>query len=294
VPDEIYPLSDLEQIKDIVLELDKTETQLINHRARGLRKIVSEVGIWATDEDKKNFFDYDDMKNAEVKQGMLDRIQVFDGSTIDAALYNIQSELKDNLHKISATGENQLSAESSTQKTATEANIIDSNSKVRNSERVDNVIDFTVDVAGSLLKILQKFMSKKVSVKFGDGWEEFSKEKIAGNHNVRINVGDTIKPNTDADRAKISQVVTDTINAVDEQGVPIVNRRAILRIYYQKYGFTKKEIDELIPIEAMPPKIPEVPQVPDELAALAAAGEAGAQIPEAIPEGVPPEMAGLI
>jgi hypothetical protein len=63
VPDEIYPLSDLEQIKDIVLELDKTETQLINHRGKAIRKVVSEVGIWATDEDKENFFNNVDMQN---------------------------------------------------------------------------------------------------------------------------------------------------------------------------------------------------------------------------------------
>jgi hypothetical protein len=247
VPDEIYPLSDLEQIKDIVLELDKTETQLLNHRARGQRKIVSEAGIWATDEDRENFFNEEDMQNAEVKQNMLDRVKVFDASTIDAQLYNIQTELKDNLNNISANGANQRAVESSTQKTATEANIIDRNANLRNSERVDNVTDFVVDVAETLIKVLQQFMSKKVSVKYADGWAEFTKEDIKGNHNVRINVGDMLKPNTDQDRAKISQNLAETIEAVDENGLPIVDRRVLLRKYFIKYGYTKKEIDEIIP-----------------------------------------------
>ncbi|MFH2044490.1 MAG: hypothetical protein ABIK92_05025 [Pseudomonadota bacterium] len=264
VPDEIYPLSDLEQIKDIVLEFDKTETQLLNHRSKAIRKVVSEIGIWATDEDKDNFFNNADMQNAEVKQNMLERIKVFDASTIDASLYNIQSELKDNLYKISATAENQLSSDSTTQKTATEINKIDANSQIRNSDRIDNVRDFVIDTAGALLKILQQFMSKKVSVKYKDGWEEFAKEDIKGNHNIRIEIGDMLKPNTDQDRARISQVLTETIEAVDEQGLPIVNRRELVKTYYVKYGFTKVDIEKLIPPPPPPPPPPPVPPPPPE------------------------------
>ena len=309
VPDEIYPLSDLEQIKDIVLELDKTETQLLNHRAKGQRKIVSEIGIWATEEDKENFFNNEDMQNAEVKQGMLDRIKMFDNATIDAALYNIQTELKDNLYKMSATGENQLSTESQTQKTATEVMKIDSNSKIRNSERVDNVTEFTIDIAETLIKVLQQFMSKKVSVKYGEGWKEFTKEDIKGNLNVRITPGDMIKPNTAEDRARMSQVLSETIEAVDENGIPIVNRRKIIEMYYEKYGFTKSDIEELI-TEAQPPPPPEPPsqpqqgiQVPPGLIDMLR--QQGGQIigqvsPDQsqgggqIPQGIPPEPGGII
>ena len=171
VPDEIYPLSDLEQIKDIVLELDKTETQLLNHRGKGQRKIISEEGIWSSDEQRENFFNNEDMQNAEVRQNMLDRIKVFDSSTIDASLYNIQTELKDNLYKISATAENQLSSDSTTQKTATEINKIDANSQIRNSDRIDSMLDFVTDTAEALISILQQFMSKKVSVKYNGSFD---------------------------------------------------------------------------------------------------------------------------
>ena len=305
VPDEIYPLSDLEQIKDIVLELDKTETQLLNHRAKGQRKIISEIGIWASDEDREKFFNNEDMQNAETKQGMLDRIKVFDASTIDAALYNIQTELKDNLNNISASGANQRAVESSTQKTATEANIIDRNANLRNSERIDNITDFTIDVAETLIKVLQQFMSKKVSVKYADGWAEFTKENIKGNFNVRINVGDTIKPNTAEDRARMSQVLAETIQAVDENNIPIVNRREIIRMYFEKYGFIKSDIDKLLaqvqPIP--PPEQPQGVQVPPELIDML--GQQGGQIVGQIapnqsqmggqiPQGIPPEVEGLL
>jgi hypothetical protein len=291
VPDEIYPLSDLEQIKDIVLELDKTETQLLNHRGKGQRKIVSEFDIWATDQDKENFFNNQDMQNAEVRQGMIDKIKVFDASTIDASLYNIQTELKDNLNNISANGANQRAVESSTQKTATEANIIDKNANLRNSERVDNVIDFTIDVAETLIKVLQQFMSKKVPVKYMDSWAEFTKADIKGNFNVRINIGDTVKPNTDTDRAKMSQVLAETISAVDENNMPIVNRREMLNMYFIKYGFTKSDIDKLM----TPAQLPQQPTQeeglsPDVIAALAqVAGQQPAQIEQT---GIPPEMIG--
>lgn len=266
VPDEIYPLSDLEQIKDIVLELDKNETQLLNHKNKGQRKIVSEYGIWNTDEDKENFFNNHDMQNAEVHPGAIDKIKVFDASTQDASLYNIQAELKDNLYKISATAENQLSSDSTTQKTATEINKIDASSQIRNSERIDCVTDFVVDTAETLIKVLQQFMSKKVSVKYESGWAEFTKEDIKGNFNARINIGDQIKPNTDADRQRISQVMAETAAVVDETGQPIVNRREMIKMYFIKYGFTKSDIDKLmpepVPIAPAPPEPPEPPEPP--------------------------------
>ena len=291
VPDEIYPLSDLEQIKDIVLELDKTETQLINHRSKAIRKVVSEFGIWATDEDKENFFNNADMQNAEVKQGFLDKIKVFDASTIDASLYNIQTELKDNLYKISATAENQLSSDSTTQKTATEINKIDANSQIRNSDRVDNMAEFVIDSASDLIIILQQFMSKKVDVKYKDGWEKFNKDNIKGKFKPRINVGDMLKPNTDADRARMSQVLAETIEAVDENNIPIVNRREIIKMYYVKYGFTKSDIDKLIPPPPPPvPPEPPKPQLsgnipPEQLMQMLT--QPGQVIPE---QGMPPEM----
>jgi len=308
VPDEIYPLSDLEQIKDIVLELDKTETQLLNHRAKGQRKIVSEEGIWSSDEQREKFFNNEDMQNAEVRAGAIDKIKIFDASTIDAALYNIQTELKDNLYKISATAENQLSSDSTTQKTATEASIIEAKSNIRNSERIDSVKDFTIDTAETLLKVLQQFMSKKISVKYADGWEEFTKDNIKGNFNVKINIGDMIKPNTAEDRARMSQVLAETIGAVDENNMPIVNRREIIRMYYVKYGFTKSDIDKLMtevqPIPPpLPPEQPQGVQVPPELIDML--GQQGGQIVGQvapgqsqmggqIPQGIPPELEGVI
>lgn len=263
VPDEIYPLSDLEQIKDIVLELDKTETQLLNHRSRAIRKIVSEMGIWATDDDREKFFNSQDMQNTEVHPGALDKIKVFDASTIDAQLYNIQTELKDNLYKIAATAENQLSSDSTTQKTATEIMKIDASSQIRNSDRVDCMTNFVIDTAESLLKVLQQFMSKKVSVKYADGWKEFTKEDIKGNFNVRINVGDILKPNTDADRARMSKVLAETIKAVDENNLPIVNRREIIKMYFVKYGFTKSDIDKVM--TQIQPPMPPIPKQPQDV-----------------------------
>ena len=269
VPDEIYPLSDLEQIKDIVLELDKTETQLLNHRAKGQRKIVSEVGIWATPEDKDAFFNNEDMQNSEVMAGQLDKIRVFDCSTIDASLYNIQSELKDNLYKISATGENQLAAESTTQKTATEAAIIDSNSKIRSSERVDCVRDFITDTGHVLLKVLQQFMSKKVPVKYKDLWYEFTKENLKGKFKIKVRVEDLMQPNQEKEQNKISKVVAETISSADENNLPLVNRKELLTIYFDKYGFNKEEIDRLLsppaPLQTEPEPQPAIQENPMDL-----------------------------
>ena len=117
-----------------------------------------------------------------------------------------------------------------------------------------------------------------------------------------------IKPNTAEDRARMSQVLAETIGAVDENNMPIVNRREIIRMYYVKYGFTKSDIDKLMtevqPIPPpLPPEQPQGVQVPPELIDML--GQQGGQIVGQvapgqsqmggqIPQGIPPELEGVI
>ena len=122
------------------------------------------------------------------------------------------------------------------------------------------MLDFVTDTADALISILQQFMSAKVSVKYNGSFEEFSKEYIQGNLNTRIRVGDMLKPNQNEARATISQNLAETISAVDENNLPLVNRKVLLKKYYDTFGYTAEEIQELLTVAPPMPQPQPEPQ----------------------------------
>ena len=67
-----------------------------------------------------------------------------------------------------------------------------------------------------------------------------------------------LKPNQNEARATITQNLVDTISAVDENNLPLVNRKALLEKYYDTFGYTAEEIQELLTVAPpMPPPQPE-------------------------------------
>lgn len=252
VPDEIFPLSDLSQIKDLNMELNKTRSQLLNHRAKSQRKIFYEESAFANEKAKKDFLNEDDMVAVAIRDGRLKEgsIQLFDPSMVDANLYNIDIVLRDDINNVSAVGYQQRAAESPTEKTATEAHIIDRNANLRNSERLDAVSDFCVDTARGMLKILQEYLTDEVAVKIAskgaERWGKFNKESIKGKFNIRINVGATAKPNTGEDRAMIIEFAQTALGLQRPDGSPVINHEGLAEVLAKKYRFTDEEIEKMM------------------------------------------------
>ena len=251
VPDKLFPLSDLSQISKINLEIDKTRSQLMNHRSKSQRKIIYETDIFENERAKANFLNEEDLQMVGVKPGRAQTgFYVFNPSMVDANLYNIDALSKDDLNNISAVGYQQRAAESPTEKTATESQIIDRNANLRNSERIDAVTDFCIDVAKDWLSILQDHLTKEVAIKITkegkERFEKFTKESIKGEHNIRIDIGSMAKPNTGEDRAMVLEFANIALKATDEKGKLIINPEGLIKVLIKKYRFTEDEIKAIM------------------------------------------------
>ena len=250
IPDNLYPLSDLSQIAQINIEMDKTRSQLLNHRAKSQRKIIYEDGIFASEKDKKAFLSEDDMSAVGVKQGMIDKLKIFDASMVDANLYNIDALHKDDLNNLSGVGWNQRGVEAPVEKTATEAQIIDRNSNLRNSERLDSVTDYCIDVGKGILVMLQDFLTDDVALQVVDNgdkkWKRFNKDNIKGTYNIRVDIGSTVKPNAEEERMKFMEFIQFTKDFVDEEGKPILNIKNAVKILTDKYKFSNEEVNKIL------------------------------------------------
>jgi hypothetical protein len=160
VPDKLYPLSDISQIEDLNLELDKTRTQMINHRAKSQRKIIVEDGV-LDDESKQALMSGKDLELVIINPDTKDKIMKFDASSLTADFYNMNNVIIDDIHHIGGVGANQMGTEGLTEKTATEASYIQQNANLRNSERLDTLTDYCQDVGNDMLSIINQFSSKE-------------------------------------------------------------------------------------------------------------------------------------
>jgi hypothetical protein len=262
VPDKLFPQSEVHNLKQPNLEYDKTRTQIMNHKAKAQRKIVYEDGVFTSEDELEKFLNDIDLEPAEVHRDGASKIAVFNASAVDAALYNFCDAMLFDMNNISRQGFNQRAVEAQTEKTATEANIIEKNAQLGNSERLDVVTDFSEDTARDLLAIIQKFPSKeeKFYVERTREMANFKKDDIAGDFNAKIEIGSMTKRNSDADRARAMELFGTLVNLVDidENGreVLLVNREAMAKRLMEKYGVTETEIAEILKKKPMTP--PEV------------------------------------
>lgn len=260
VPDKLYPLSEISQIADLNWELDKARTQLARQRAKAGRKILVEEGAFATPADKDKFLNGEDMQMVVLSDGALKEQKVFvvSASSISPDLYMTAEEIVHDINNVSAVGYQQRSAESPTEKTATEVNVMDKNANLRNSERLDVMEDYVISLARDLLKIMQTFPDSDEELYLEHTGENvtWNPEKIAGRYNLRINVGTTARRDVETERTVLMQMLPQINNMVDGQtGKPVINTREFLRVLLKHYAFTDDQIDRIItePIPEEPP-----------------------------------------
>lgn len=245
VPDKLYPLGDLSQIEDLNLELDKTRTQMINHRAKSQRKIVTEEGV-LDEEALSSLTSGKDMEVVTVKQDMLEKIIKFDASSVTPEFYNMNNVIIDDIHRIGGVGANQMGTEGMIEKTATEASFIQHNANLRNSERIDTVTDYCQDVANDMLSIINQFSSKQeeFNIVRADGntyTSSFNKDFMQGiDFNVKIEIGSMSKKNNDIERMQVLNLFQMLVNT------GVVNILEFSKLLMQKFGLSESEIGKLL------------------------------------------------
>lgn len=237
VPDEFYPMSDVEPWEAQQLELNKIRTQMSIHRKRYNRKYVA----------KKDAFDDDDLES--LKNGEDGTIVMTEEDNVDAAIKPLQdapihqevilteSRVKDDITEISGITGYQRGTADEGAKTATEASIVESQSRNRVEERLDVVNTFVLNVVSDIAKISQKFMTlEDVIPILGEdgamGWLELSPEDIQGEFTYDIVYGSSLPVNKDVDKQQFLQLYE--MSSQDPYFNPVALRTELLRKFDQR------------------------------------------------------------
>ena len=247
IPDKLYPISDVANLQGINLWMDKVNSLLMQHILKSQRKIMVNENAFATEEDKAKFLTGDDMQL--IVSGMEDiskAISIIPASIISPDFYQNNELCKDHLNNISGVGANQRGvADNVDRRTAAEANIVDRNSQLRNSERLDVITDYCISLAGDLLKIMQQFGSKETEF-YNEkrGYQTWKKDDIKGDYIPKIEIGSTVRRDNESERQFLMQFGGQLMNLVDDNGVPVVNKSKFPPMVLSKFNVSTEDIEE--------------------------------------------------
>jgi len=200
IPDQFYPMSSIAPVESPCKELNKTRTQLINHRKRHKRIILYD----------KNVFTPDNLEDIE-KSETLSLIPV-DGLAdpnkrepmwpvpdppLGADVYQFEQIIKNDIREIYGQAEYQRSGQTPGVETATEAMMIERGARLRPDEMLDVIQDFCVDIAKKRLQMMKEFYTEPHMYRFADEmgaihWGKFTKEDIQGEYDVDIEIASTM------------------------------------------------------------------------------------------------------
>jgi hypothetical protein len=282
VPDQFYPMGDLEQIEPLQKELNATRTQMMNHRKKFSRKYLYKES--AFDQMGRNALE-DDSDNVMVPvvgdENIGAVVTPFPAVIDPPEFYNQSALISGDIDRITGLPEFMSGGLPEIRRTATEISAVQDAVNARTSDKLAIVEISISEVARRMLMLAQQFMTgEQVARLMGkDGepmWVTYDREYLEGDFDFEV-VGGSTQPNNEAQRRQKALQLMDAMAPFAQTG--IINMQE-LAAYVLQNGFNVKNPEKFL--SAPPPP----------------AGPAGAPPmgPEGMPPagGMPPEAGGQI
>ena len=281
VPDQFYPIGDLETIEPLQKELNETRTQMMNHRKRFSRKYLyresafDQLGRTALESDEDN------VMVPVVSDEALGSVIAPMPAVINPPEFYEQSALIINdIDRVSGVSEIQRGGTPEVRRTATEAALSQDAVNARTADKLALVEQSIAEVGRRMVALARQFMTgeqvARVTGKDGEPiWVNFDRDYLAGDFDFEVAAGST-QPQNESFRRQMALQIVDAMAPFAGAGVVDM---AKLAAYVLQQGFGVKNPDEFM-VQAQP-------QMPEP-----AAGGMPPGMPPGMPAGMPPEMAG--
>lgn len=255
VPDQFYPMGDLEMIAPLVKELSKTRSEMMNHRARYARKYIarksaiakSDLTKIASKRDGEVIFVEDDSVPLQ------DVIQPVNQIGMDPGLYNWSRAIEEDIQDISGITEFMRGGGGQIRRTATEASMLQDAANVRTAEKLDRVETFIANLAIKLLQINQQYVTGEQAAKVigregANLWVPYTREDIKGQYDFRVEAGSTV-PKNETVRRQSALGMLQALGPFIQTGQ--INVEELLRVVLRD-GFAIKNPEKFITPQQQP------------------------------------------
>lgn len=285
IPDQFYPMGELEAIEPLQRELNETRTQMMNHRKRFARKYLFKESAFDAQGRSLLASEADNvMVPVQSDENLNNVITPLPAVITPPEFYNQSSLISNDIQTISGISEYMRGQMPEMRRTATEASIIADASNARAADKLATIELSISQVAGRLVQLAQQFMDTEQVVRIvgknGEPvWVSFDVDYIAGEFDFEVESGSTA-PNNESFRRQQALQLVDAMAPFASAGIIDM---AKLAAHVLQFGFGIKNTESFLtaPPQQMgaPPEAAGQPPMP----------------PEMPPEmgGMPPEMGGM-
>lgn len=269
VPDEFYPIGDLEMIEDPQQELNKTRSQMMNHRKKYARKYLARVEA-ISPEGRDALVSNDDNAVIDVINENIplqDVIAAVPITPLAAETYQYSEITEQDMDKISGVNEYARGTMPEVRRTATEAAMIQDAANARASDKLALIETAVSRIARKVLQLAQQFMSTEqvARVTGPDGqnfWVPFNWDDVKGEFDFVVEGGST-QPQNETFRRQQALAL---MNAMGPMIGTVIDPVEIAKHVLQQ-GFGVKNPAKFM-IQQMPPGMdpnadPNAPQDPN-------------------------------
>jgi hypothetical protein len=244
VPDELYPIGDLEMLEPLQGELNKTRSMMMNHRKRYNRAWLAQADAFGPearrvleeDRDNRVVFIEEDVDLDSI-------IKPLESPQLNAEFYQYSEQIEADIELVSGVSEYQRGATSETRRTATEASIIQDAANARAADKLAQVERFIREVAERVLQLGQTHLTgEHVARVVGPGkammWVPFTRDTIEGEFDFEVEAGSTQPLNEMGRRQQALQLV----QALSPYVGMVVNPQELVRYILQEgFGVSNPE-----------------------------------------------------
>ncbi len=306
VPDQFYPIGELEAIEPLQRELNETRSQMMNHRKRFARKYLYRETNF--DSNGRSALESDDDNVMVPVQGdnpLGDVVAPFPALINPPEFYNQSELIRTDIELVSGVTEFMRGGVSEIRRTATEAALIQDAQNARTADKLAVIEKSVAEVGRRILLLARQYMGgeqvARVMAKDGEPmWVTFDREYLSGDFDFEVAAGST-QPTNEAFRRQSALQMVDAMAPFVSAGVVDVQK---LGAYVLQYGFNVKNPEMFMvqePEAEMQPQgqQPPVPPIPIDQAAPMMSQPMAAPAEELPPElmamlaaGIPPSPTG--
>jgi hypothetical protein len=248
VPDNFYPMGELESIESLQLELNETRNQMLNHRKRFARKWIY----------SRDMFDEDGVRalESDVDNTMIPIMGDVNPANFIAPLpsigtppdfYNQSQMIEEDINTVSGVSDYMRGQpESAIRRTATEAAMIQDAANSRARDKLAKVESFLADCGERIVQLMQEFLTgdhvARITSVAGRAWVNYDADYLQGEFDFEVEGGST-EPRNEAFRRQSALQLVDAMAPFISIGV--INPAGLAR-YVLQYGFGIKDTSSLL------------------------------------------------
>lgn len=195
VPDQFYPIGELEAIEPLQLEINETRSAMIRARKGSLRKYFyrkdsfSDASIQALRSDRDNT-----MVPVEDQTPFNDVMAPVPAISTQSELYHHSETILADFDRVSGVSEYQRGELPEIRRTATEANIIQDAINARAADKLGRIEKGVAEVGRRLLQLAQQYMDKEKAARITGSqgqtmWFTYSASDIEGEFDFSVEAG---------------------------------------------------------------------------------------------------------